>query len=104
MMGFALFSSIKTMENAVIALSEKCVIGITANADRTRDMVLGSLGIVTQLNPILGYKKCAEIAREGFQKNKSIHQIVVQERKLLTQEKWDEVFTLENLINPTFIR
>ncbi|MBV5337422.1 MAG: aspartate ammonia-lyase, partial [Deltaproteobacteria bacterium] len=96
--------SIKTMENAVIALSEKCVIGITANSDRTRDMVLGSLGIVTQLNPILGYKKCAEIAREGFQENKSIHQIVVQEKKLLTQEKWDEVFTLENLINPTFIR
>ena len=103
-LGFALFSSIKTMENAVVALREKCVLGITANEERTRDMVLGSLGIVTQLNPILGYKKCAEIAREGFQQNKSIHQIVVQERKLLTQEKWDEVFTLENLINPTFIR
>jgi aspartate ammonia-lyase len=67
-------------------------------------MVLGSLGIVTQLNPILGYKKCSEIAREGFQQNKSIHQIVVVEKKLLTQAKWDEVFTLENLINPTFIR
>jgi aspartate ammonia-lyase len=103
-LGFALFSSIKTMENAVIALRDKCVIGITANEERTRDMVLGSLGIVTQLNPILGYKKCAEIAREGFQLNKSIHQIVVQERGLLTQEKWDEVFTLENLINPSFIR
>ena len=103
-LGYALFSSIKTMENAVVALRDKCVIGITANQDRTRDMVLGSLGIVTQLNPILGYKKCSEIAREGFQQNKSIHQIVVQERKLLTQEKWDEVFTLENLINPVFIR
>ena len=103
-LGYALFSSIKTMENAVIALRDKCVIGITANQDRTRDMVLGSLGIVTQLNPILGYKKCSEIAREGFQQNKSIHQIVVQERQLLTQEKWDEVFTLENLINPVFIR
>jgi len=103
-LGFALFMSIKTMENAVVALREKCVLGITANEERTRDMVLGSLGIVTQLNPILGYKKCAEIAREGFQQNKSIHQIVVQEMKLLSQEKWDEVFTLENLIKPTFIR
>jgi aspartate ammonia-lyase len=103
-LGFSLFMSIKTMENAVVALRDKCVVGITANAERTRDMVLGSLGIVTQLNPILGYKKCAEIAREGYQQNKSIHQIVVEEMKLLTQEKWDEVFTLENLINPTFIR
>ncbi len=103
-LGLALFSSIKTMENVVIALRDKCVIGIAANEERTGDMVLGSLGFVTQLIPILGYKKCTEIAREGFQKEKSIHQIVVQERGLLTQEKWDEVFTLENLINPSFIR
>jgi aspartate ammonia-lyase len=103
-LGFALFTSIKTMENAVIALREKCVVGITANAEHTRAMVLNSLGIVTQLNPILGYKQCAEIAREGYLQGKSIYQIVVQEQKLLTQEKWDEVFTLENLINPTFIR
>ena len=103
-LGFALFSSIKAMQNAVIALREKCVLGITANADRTREMVLNSLGIVTQLNPILGYRQCAEIAREGFLENKSIHQIVVRERKLLSQTKWDEVFSLENLIRPGFIR
>jgi aspartate ammonia-lyase len=103
-LGFALFTSIKTMENAVIALRDKCVVGITANAAHTRDMVLNSLGIVTQLNPILGYKQCAEIAREGYLQHKSIYQIVVQERALLTQAKWDEVFTLENLINPTFMR
>ena len=103
-LGFSLFMSIKVMENAVKGLREKCVVGITANEERTRDMVLGSLGIVTQLNPILGYKKCSEIAREGYQKNKSIHQIVVLEKKLLTQEKWDEVFTIENLINPQFIK
>jgi aspartate ammonia-lyase len=103
-LGFALFTSIKTRENAVIALRDKCVVGITANAAHTRDMVLNSLGIVTQLNPILGYKQCAEIAREGYLQHKSIYQIVVQERALLTQAKWDEVFTLENLINPTFMR
>ena len=103
-LGFALFTSIKTMENAVIALRDKCVLGITANAEHTRDMVLNSLGIVTQLNPILGYKQCAEIAREGYLQHKSIYQIVVQERRLLSQAKWDEVFTLENLISPTFMR
>jgi len=103
-LGFALFTSIKAMENAVIALREKCVLGITANSDRTRDMVLASLGIVTQLSPILGYKQCAEIAREGYLQNKSIHDIAVTERKLITQEKWDEVFAIENLIHPRFIK
>jgi len=100
---FSLFSSIFAMENAVNALREKCVVGITANAERTREMVLGSLGIVTLLNPVLGYKQCAEIAREGYLHNKSIHQIVVQEKQFLTQQKWNEIFSFDNLIKPHYI-
>ena len=80
---FALFASIATMERAVDSLRVNCIDGITANADRTRDMVLNSLGIVTLLKPSLGYKQCAEMAREGFLTGKSLHQIVVMERKLL---------------------
>jgi aspartate ammonia-lyase len=90
------------MENAVTTLRTHCIEGITANAERTRDMVLNSLGIVTLLKPSLGYKQCAEIAREGYESGKSIHQIVVKERKLLTQAKWDEVFSFENLISAKF--
>jgi aspartate ammonia-lyase len=99
---FALFTSISAMENAVDTLRVHCVNGITANAERTREMVLNSLGIVTLLKPVLGYKQCAEIARQGYETGKSLHDIVVIERKLLTQEKWDEVFSFENLINPRF--
>jgi len=99
---FALFTSISTMENAVNSLRIHCVAGITANEERTRDMVLNSLGIVTVLKPSLGYKQCAEIAKEGYLTGKSLHEIVVTERKLLTQEKWDEVFSFENLISPKF--
>jgi aspartate ammonia-lyase len=97
---FALFFSIRTMERAVNSLREKCIAGITANQEHTRNMVLNSLGIVTVLKPLLGYRQCAEIAREGYREGKSLHQIVVQERKLLTQEKWDETFSFERLINP----
>lgn len=101
-LGYALFSSIKALGNAMVALREKCVLGITANETRTRDMVLSSLGIITLLSPILGYKKCADIAREGYQHQKSIHQIVVEERKLLQQQEWDDIFSFENLIHPRF--
>ena len=48
---YALFTSIATMENAVNCLRVHCIDGITANAERTRDMVLNSLGIVTLLKP-----------------------------------------------------
>ncbi|MDL2316053.1 aspartate ammonia-lyase [Desulfovibrio sp. OttesenSCG-928-A18] len=102
--GFALFSSINVMQNAVNSLNHNCVKGIRANAEHTRAMVMNSLGIVTQLSPILGYKKCADIAREGFEQNKSLHDIVVTEQKLISQEKWDEVFSFDNLIKPKFIK
>jgi len=64
------------MEHAVDSLTVHCVKGITANAERSRDMVLNSLGIVTVLKPSLGYKQCAEIAREGYETGKSLHDIV----------------------------
>ncbi len=101
---FALFTSINTMENAINSLRVHCIDGITANEERTRDMVLNSLGIVTLLKAHFGYKQCGEIAREGFVSGKSLHQIVVVERKMLTQQKWDEIFSIDNLINPEFIK
>lgn len=100
---FALFTSITYMTNACNALREKCVDGITANADHTQQMVMQSIGIVTQLNPIIGYEKSAAIAREALETGKSVHDIAVKEKKLVTQEKWDEIFTFENMIRPTFI-
>jgi aspartate ammonia-lyase len=99
---FALFGSIAAMERAVTSLRVNCIEGITANAERTRDMVLNSLGIVTVLKPSLGYKQCSEIAKECHESGKSLHDVVVKERKLLTQEKWDEMFSCENLISPKF--
>lgn len=101
--GFSLFTSITYMTNACNTLREKCVVGITANATRTQDMVMHSIGIVTQLNPILGYEKSAAIAKEALETGKSVHDIAVKEKKLVTQEKWDEIFTFENLIRPKFI-
>jgi aspartate ammonia-lyase len=99
---FALFASMQTMERAVNSLRVHCVEGITANAERTRDMMLNSLGIVTVLKPTLGYKQCAEIAREGYETGKSLYDIAVKEKKLLSQQRWDEIFAFENLINPKF--
>ena len=99
---FALFTSISTMENAVNSLRANCIQGITANVERARDMVLNSLGIITVLKPSLGYKQCAEIARECHKTGRSLHDVVVNDRQLMSQEHWDKVFSFENLINPTF--
>ncbi|MBO9731990.1 MAG: aspartate ammonia-lyase [Chitinophaga sp.] len=101
---FALFTAITYMNNACQTLKDKCVVGITANADRTKEMVMHSIGIVTQLNPIIGYEKCSAIAREALETGKSVHDLAVKEKKWVTQEKWDEIFTFDNLIRPQFIQ
>ena len=99
---FAVFTQMKVLTNAMIALREKCVDGITANAEHTKDLVMNSLGIVTLLKPHFGYMLCAEMAKEGYTEGKSLHQIVVEERKLMTEDKWNEVFSFQNLIAPKF--
>lgn len=100
---FSLFSSFTYMENACYTLTNKCVTGITANEEICANMVMNSIGIVTSLNPILGYEEASSIAKEALATGKSIHQITVVERKLITQQKWEEIFSIENLINPKFI-
>lgn len=100
---FAMFTSLDYLSNAIQTLIDKCINGITANVDHCYNLVMNSIGIVTQLNPIIGYEESASIAGEALKTNKSVHQIAVIERKLITQEKWDEIYSLENLIHPKFI-
>ncbi|WP_299708855.1 aspartate ammonia-lyase [uncultured Pontibacter sp.] len=100
---YSLFNSLTFLENACYTLQAKCVDGITANEEICKNMVMNSIGIVTSLNPILGYEESASIAKEALATGKSIHEITVLERKLITQAKWDEIFSMENLIHPKFI-
>lgn len=100
---FSLFTSLSYMGNAILGLVDKCINGITANEEACKNMVMNSIGIITALNPILGYEVCSTIAKEALETGKSVHDIAVMEKQLVTQEKWDEIFNLENLINPKFI-
>jgi len=100
---FSLFSSFIYLEHACYTLQAKCIDGITANEEVCKNMVMNSIGIVTALNPILGYEESSSIAKEALLTGKSIHEITVVERQRITQEKWEEIFSLENLINPKFI-
>lgn len=100
---FAMFTSFDYLTKAIQTLIEKCINGITANEQHCYNMVMNSIGIVTQLNPILGYEESASIAGEALKTGKSVHQIAVIERKLITQDKWNEIYSLDNLINPKFI-
>ncbi|MFZ6023235.1 MAG: aspartate ammonia-lyase [Bacteroidota bacterium] len=100
---FSMFTSLEYLSNACRILKSKCVEGITANEEICRHYVLNSIGIVTLLNPMLGYEASAAIAKEALYTGKSIHQIAVIEKQLLSQQKWNEIYSIQNFIHPTFI-
>lgn len=96
---FNLFCSLDMLGRACRTLAERCVDGIKANPERTRQMVENSIGLVTALNPLLGYEKSSEIAREALESGRSVYQIVL-EKGLLTKEELDDVLSPENMTRP----
>ena len=75
--------------NAMNTLRTKCVDGITVNAEHCYDMVKNSIGIVTALNPYIGYKSSTKVAKEALQTGRSVYDLVL-EHGLMTKEKLDE--------------
>ena len=95
----SIFESIEMLINGMKTLKVKCVDGIIANEERCRSMVLNSIGIVTALNPVLGYEICSSLAKEALQKDRSVYELVI-ERKLLSREELDDILAPENMIKP----
>ncbi len=87
---YQLFESIRALTGAVKTLSENCIVGIVANRERCTEWVNRSVGIVTALNPYIGYLKAAEIAKESLKTGESIRSIVLREG-LMDEKKLDEV-------------
>lgn len=87
------------LERAMDALREKCVDGITANKEICYNMVKNSIGIVTALNPYIGYKNSTKIAKEALETGKSVYDLVLA-HELMTKEKLDEVLDPKNMLNP----
>jgi aspartate ammonia-lyase len=61
-------------------LQSKCIVGITANEEVCRNLVMNRIRIVTMHNPILGYETCAGIAHETFRTGQSVHNIAVTKK------------------------
>ena len=96
---YNLLSGINMLTNAMHTLAEKCVDGITANADRCRELVLNSIGLVTALSPFLGYENATRVAKEALETGGSVYDIVLA-RDLLSLEQLGDIIKPENMIKP----
>jgi len=75
---YNLFTSLDMLGRACRTLVERCIRGITANREHCRQMVENSIGLVTALNPILGYEKASQIAEEALRTGKSVVDVVLE--------------------------
>lgn len=99
---FSLFESIEMLKNGMETLNYRCIKGITANEKRCREMVENSIGLVTALNPYIGYEASTQIAAEALQSGRSVYELVL-EKKLMTRKELDKVLLPENMITPKVI-
>ncbi|MFW0792329.1 aspartate ammonia-lyase [Gordonia sp. CPCC 205515] len=92
----ALLSSLTHLTAAADVLGDRCIRGITANPDRMRDMVFGSAGIATALNPLLGYEAATALVAEAIATGASIPDLV-RRSALVDDDVLDRVLSPENL-------
>ncbi|WP_026186904.1 aspartate ammonia-lyase [Ensifer sp. BR816] len=95
----SLFKSIGHLSRGCLILADKCVDGITANRERLEASVLGSIGIVTALNPIIGYANATEVAAEAHRTGRGVAELV-EARGLMTPEALAEALHPESLTKP----
>jgi len=91
---FNILMSHKIFENGLRIFTEKCIRGITANADRCHHFAERSSALVTALNPYIGYLKAAQVAKEVLASHKSIREIVL-EQNLMTEEELKKALDLD---------
>jgi aspartate ammonia-lyase len=82
----SLFKSLVHLDAACRSLVEKCVVGITANESRLHESVVNSIGVITALNPFIGYAAGARIAKIALESGRSIPDLVIEENLLSAQQ------------------
>lgn len=104
MIGRNLLESIRLLASVTPLLADRCVAGITANADRLREFAESSPAIVTPLNRYLGYEEAASIAKQALAEHKTIRQVVIERGHVrdgrLTEGQLDEALDVMRMTHP----
>ena len=97
--GYCVLSSLRMLTAAIDTLTKRCVDGIEADRERCRSLVQGSIGLITALAPALGYEASSRVARRALKENRSVADIVLEE-KLLTEDQLNQLLELEAMTRP----
>jgi fumarate hydratase class II len=93
---YNLFQSMDIIINAASVFAEKCVAGIKANAEKAEGWLAKNAILVTALNPVIGYAKGAEVAKEAMNAGLTVRQVVL-EKGYLSPEEADKLLNVRSL-------
>jgi aspartate ammonia-lyase len=96
---YDLLHGLMILRNACVTLAARCIAGIKANEERCRYYVQNSIGLVTALNPVIGYERSASIAKEALASGGSVYDLVLQ-KGWLTKEKLDDLLSPSKMTDP----
>ncbi|MDQ0256510.1 aspartate ammonia-lyase [Evansella vedderi] len=96
---FNLLQSFTILQNGIRVFRDYAIEGITANVERCKYLVEHSVGIITAINPHVGYETAARIAKEAITSNRPVREICL-ERGLLTEEELDRILDPKEMTNP----
>lgn len=99
LIAYKLFDSIRLLTRAMDMLREHCIVGITANESHCRALVEQSIGLVTALNPHIGYENATRIAQQALATGCGVLELVQQEG-LLDEVSLRDILRPENMIAP----
>jgi aspartate ammonia-lyase len=96
---YNLLHGLQLLTNVVVVLTERCIVGITANREVTQEYVERSIGLATALNPLIGYERSALIAKEALHSGRTVREVAL-EKGWLTEEQLDELLRPERMLDP----
>jgi fumarate hydratase class II len=87
------------LTNAINAFTQRCVRGITVNAERCRTLVERSLSLATALAPVIGYEAAVSIAQEAERSDRTVKEVAL-ERQVLPEGELDELLDPARMTRP----
>ncbi|OFD26247.1 aspartate ammonia-lyase, partial [Acinetobacter baumannii] len=99
LIAFKLFESMDLLGKAMAMFQTKCIDTITANPEHCKALVENSIGIVTALNPYLGYETTTRIAKTANETGQSVLALV-QNEGLLSAQVLDDILSINNMVKP----
>jgi fumarate hydratase class II len=94
-----LLGSIAILSSGSRLFAERCVDGLSANAERCRELLERSPMCATALNPVIGYERAAKLIKEALAKKESVKKLAI-EQGLITAEQAEQIFDFRKMTEP----